>query len=55
MSARTAAKRDADWGAGPILKAAALLEVKEFDLFALAHRWWFGRRMAQESSVKKRF
>ena len=33
MSARTAAKRDTDWSAGPILKAAALLEVKEFDLF----------------------
>ncbi|MCH7794449.1 MAG: hypothetical protein IH900_04830 [Proteobacteria bacterium] len=30
-------------GAGPVLEAAAALEVREFDLFALAHRWWFGR------------
>ncbi len=43
MSARAQAQRDADWGAGPILEAAARLEVQEFDLFARAHRWWFGR------------
>ncbi len=43
MSAGAQRQRDTDWGAGPILEAAALLEVKEFDLFALAHRWWFGR------------
>ncbi len=43
MTARAQRQRDTDWGAGPILEAAALLEVKEFDLFALAHRWWFGR------------
>ncbi len=43
MSARAQAPRDADWGAGPILEAAARLEVQEFDLFARAHRWWFGR------------
>ncbi len=38
MSAGAQRQRDTDWGAGPILAAAALLEVKEFDLFALAHR-----------------
>ncbi len=43
MTARAQRQRDTDWGAGPILEAAAVLEVKEFDLFALAHRWWFGR------------
>ncbi len=43
MSARAQRQRDTDWGAGPIPEAAAALEVKEFDLFALAHRWWFGR------------
>ncbi len=45
MTAQAREQREPDWGAGPILEAAALLEVKEFDLFALAHRWWFGRRM----------
>ena len=49
MSARAQGQRDTDWGAGPILEAAALLEVKEFDLFALAHRWWFGRRLGQQA------
>jgi hypothetical protein len=48
MSARAERQRDRDRGAGPILEAAALLEVKEFDLFALAHRWWFGRRLERE-------
>ncbi len=43
MTARAQRQRDTDWGAGPIPEAAAALEVKEFDLFALAHRWWFGR------------
>ncbi len=43
MSARAQRQRDTDWGAGPVREAAAALEVKEFDLFALAHRWWFGR------------
>ena len=43
MTAQAREQRDADWGAGPVLEAAAALEVKEFDLFALAHRWWFGR------------
>ncbi len=38
MTARGQRARDTDRGAGPILEAAALLEVKEFDLFALAHR-----------------
>ena len=35
---------NAKTNAGPIGEAAAHLEIKEFDLFALAHRWWFGRR-----------
>ncbi len=48
MSARAQQQRDTDRGAGPILEAAALLEVKEFDLFARAHRWWFGRRLDRE-------
>ncbi len=48
MSARAQAQRDADWGADPILEAAALLEVQEFDLFARAHRWWFGRPLDRE-------
>ncbi len=48
MTARAQRQRDTDWGAGPILEAAAVLEVKEFDLFALAHRWWFGRRLDRE-------
>ena len=43
MTAQAREQRDADWGAGPVPEAAAALEVKEFDLFALAHRWWFGR------------
>ena len=43
MTAQAREQRDRDWGAGPVLEAAAALEVKEFDLFALAHRWWFGR------------
>ena len=43
MTARAREQRDTDWGTGPVLEAAAALEVKEFDLFALAHRWWFGR------------
>ncbi len=43
MTARARRQRDTDWGTGPVLEAAAALEVKEFDLFALAHRWWFGR------------
>ncbi len=43
MSAGAQRQRDTDWGAGPVPEAAAALEVKEFDLFALAHRWWFGR------------
>ncbi len=43
MSAQAQRQRDRDWGAGPVPEAAASLEVKEFDLFALAHRWWFGR------------
>ncbi len=43
MTAQARRDRDTDWGAGPIPEAAAALEVKEFDLFALAHRWWFGR------------
>ena len=43
MTARAQRQRDSDSCAGPILEAAVLLEVKEFDLFALAHRWWFGR------------
>ncbi|MCH8002537.1 MAG: hypothetical protein IIA34_12870 [Proteobacteria bacterium] len=43
MTAQAEEQRDTDWGAGPVLEAAAALEVKEFDLFALAHRWWFGR------------
>ncbi len=30
-------------GTGPVPEAAAALDVGEFDLFALAHRWWFGR------------
>ena len=49
MTARAQRQRDTDWGAGPILEAAALLEVKEFDLFALAHRWWFGRRLDRQA------
>ena len=44
MTAQAREQRDTDWGAGPIPEAAAALEVKEFDLFELAHRWWFGRR-----------
>ncbi len=48
MSPRAQRQRDADWGAGPVPEAVAALEVAgfevgEFDLFALAHRWWFGR------------
>ena len=48
MTAQAREQRDADWGAGPIPEVAAALEVagfevREFDLFALAHRWWFGR------------
>ena len=43
MTAQAEEQRDTDWGTGPVLEAAAALEVKEFDLFALAHRWWFGR------------
>ncbi len=43
MTARAQRQRDTDWGAGPVPEAAAALEVKEFDLFARAHRWWFGR------------
>ncbi len=43
MSTRAQRQRDTDWGAGPVPEAAAALDVKEFDLFALAHRWWFGR------------
>ncbi len=48
MTARTQRQRDTDWGAGPVPEAAAALEVagfeiREFDLFVLAHRWWFGR------------
>ncbi len=49
MSARAQRQRDTDWGAGPIPEAAAALEVKEFDLFARAHRWWFGRRLDQQA------
>ena len=49
MSARAREQRDTDGGAGPILEAAALLEVKEFDLFARAHRWWFGRRLDRKA------
>ncbi len=49
MTARAQRQRDTDWGAGPILEAAAVLEVKEFDLFALAHRWWFGRRLNRQA------
>lgn len=48
MSARARQRRDTDRGAGPILEVAALLEVKEFDLFARAHRWWFGRCLDRE-------
>ncbi len=36
-------------GAGPVLEAAAALEIKEFDLFALAHRWWFGRPLDRQA------
>jgi hypothetical protein len=48
MSPRAQRQRDADWGTGPVPEAVAALEVAgfevgEFDLFALAHRWWFGR------------
>ena len=48
MSVQARVQRDREWGAGPVPEAAAALEVagfevREFDLFALAHRWWFGR------------
>ncbi len=54
MSARAQRQRDTDWGAGPVPEAAAALEVagfevREFDLFALAHRWWFGRRLDRQA------
>ncbi len=49
MSARAHRQRDADWGAGPVLEAAAAPEVKEFDFFELAHRWWFGRRLDRKA------
>ncbi len=49
MTAQARGDRDTDWGAGPIPEAAAALEVKEFDLFARAHRWWFGRRLDQQA------
>ncbi len=49
MTARTQRQRDRDWGAGPVPEAAAALEVREFDLFALAHSWWFGRRLDRQT------
>lgn len=54
MTARAEEQRDTDWGAGPVPEAAAALEiagfeVREFDLFALAHRWWFGRRLDRQA------
>ena len=48
MSARAQVQRDRDWGVGPILEAAAVLDIKEHDRFALAHGWWFGRRLDRE-------
>ena len=36
-------------GAGLILDTANRLQIKEFDLFDLAHRWWFGRRARPEA------
>jgi hypothetical protein len=45
MTAQARERRDRERGTGPILEAAATLEVKEFDLFTRAHRWWFGRRL----------
>ncbi|MEE9210899.1 MAG: hypothetical protein V3U23_10660 [Kiloniellales bacterium] len=49
MTARAQVQRDTDRGTGPILEAAAAaIEIKAFDLFALAHRWWFGRRLDRE-------
>ncbi len=32
-----------------VLDAANRLQIKEFDLFDLAHRWWFGRRAKPEA------
>ncbi len=49
MTARAQRQRDRDRGAGPVLEAAGTLEVKEFDLFALAHRWWFGRPLDRQA------
>lgn len=28
---------------GLVLRATALLDIREFDFFVLAHNWWFGR------------
>jgi hypothetical protein len=30
-------------GPGLVLRASALLDIREFDFFVLAHNWWFGR------------
>jgi len=37
-----------------VLEAAAKLDIGEFELFALAHRWWFGRR-ADTSTLERAF
>ncbi len=37
-----------------VLDAANRLQIKEFDLFDLAHRWWFGRR-AQPEALERVF
>ena len=49
MTARAQRQRDRDRGAGPVAEAAAALDIKEFDLFALAHRWWFGRPLDRQA------
>ncbi len=54
MTARAQRQRDTDWGTGPVPEAAAALdiagfEVGEFDLFARAHRWWFGRSLDRQA------
>lgn len=49
MTARAQRQRDSDWDAGPVPEAAAALDIKEFDLFALAHRWWFGRPLDRQA------
>jgi hypothetical protein len=49
MAADATLDRPSAAGAGPVPEAAAALDVREFDLFALAHRWWFGRGLDRQA------